>query len=155
MKIKQLILVFKLISTLSFSQTEMDVLVEIESGSTIKYEYKKGAIVCDSVENKVRIIDYLNYPFNYGFIINSSKQKDNDYLDAVLIGNRISSGDTLSGRVICMIETIDNDEEDNKVDLEDFDPNSEFIPLIHINGIKLNGISPWHRRTYGICRDYC
>ena len=25
----------------------------------------------------------------------------------------------------------------------------------HINGIKLNGISPWHRRTYGICRDYC
>ena len=115
MKIKQLILVFKLISTLSFSQTEIDVLVEIESGSTIKYEYKKGAIVCDSVENKVRIIDYLNYPFNYGFIINSSKQQDNDYLDAVLIGNRISSGDTLSGRVICMIETIDNDEEDNKV----------------------------------------
>ncbi len=25
----------------------------------------------------------------------------------------------------------------------------------HLNGIKLNGISPWHRRTYGICRDYC
>ena len=33
----------------------------------------------------------------------------------MLVGNRISSGDTLSGRVICMIETIDNDEEDNKV----------------------------------------
>ena len=25
----------------------------------------------------------------------------------------------------------------------------------HLNGIKLNGITPWHRRTYGICRDYC
>jgi len=25
----------------------------------------------------------------------------------------------------------------------------------HMEGIKLNGISPWHRRTYGICRDFC
>ena len=25
----------------------------------------------------------------------------------------------------------------------------------HLNAIKLNGITPWHRRTYGICRDYC
>ena len=29
-------------------------------------------------------------------------------------------------------------EEENKVNLEDFNPNSEFIPLIHINGIKFS-----------------
>ena len=29
-------------------------------------------------------------------------------------------------------------EEENKVNLEDFNPNSEFIPLIHVNGIKFS-----------------
>ena len=33
------------------------------------------------------------------------------------------------------------DEEENKVDLEIFDSNSEFVPLIHINGIKFSNRS--------------
>jgi ribonuclease HII len=25
----------------------------------------------------------------------------------------------------------------------------------HLEGIKKHGISKWHRKTYGICREYC
>jgi ribonuclease HII len=25
----------------------------------------------------------------------------------------------------------------------------------HMDGIKMYGITKWHRKTFGICKDYC
>jgi len=36
-----------------------------------------------------------------------------------------------------------------------FDKNKGYGTKQHLEGIKNNGISKWHRKTYGICKDYC
>ena len=33
--------------------------------------------------------------------------------------------------------------------------NKGYGTKIHIEGIKNYGISKWHRKSYGICKDYC
>ena len=35
------------------------------------------------------------------------------------------------------------------------DKNKGYGTKLHIEGIKKYGISKWHRRSYGICKDYC
>ena len=35
------------------------------------------------------------------------------------------------------------------------DKNKGYGTKQHLDGIKNNGISKWHRKTYGICKDYC
>ena len=35
------------------------------------------------------------------------------------------------------------------------DKNKGYGTSQHLEGIKNNGISKWHRKTYGICKDYC
>ena len=35
------------------------------------------------------------------------------------------------------------------------DKNKGYGTKQHLEGIKNNGISKWHRKTYGICKDYC
>ena len=37
----------------------------------------------------------------------------------------------------------------------DISKNKGYGTKSHMDGIKKHGISPWHRRTYGICRDFC
>jgi ribonuclease HII len=35
------------------------------------------------------------------------------------------------------------------------DSNKGYGSKAHIDGIKRYGITPWHRKTFGICREYC
>ena len=35
------------------------------------------------------------------------------------------------------------------------DKNKGYGTKMHLDGIKTFGISKWHRKTYGICKDYC
>lgn len=35
------------------------------------------------------------------------------------------------------------------------DKNKGYGTKVHLDGIKNYGISKWHRKTYGICKDYC
>jgi ribonuclease HII len=35
------------------------------------------------------------------------------------------------------------------------DRNKGYGTKLHLDGIKNYGISKWHRKTYGICKDYC
>lgn len=41
------------------------------------------------------------------------------------------------------------------VDKYGIDKNKGYGTKQHIDGIKNNGISKWHRKSYGICKDYC
>ena len=34
------------------------------------------------------------------------------------------------------------------------DSNKGYGAKKHIDGIKIHGITPWHRRTFGICKQY-
>ena len=35
------------------------------------------------------------------------------------------------------------------------DKNKGYGTKLHLDGIKNYGISKWHRKTYGICKEYC
>ena len=93
------------------------VLVEIPSGTIQKWEWNKktNTIERDSVNGKARVINYLNYPFNYGIVINKEYSNDGDPLDAVIIGDPLKRGEVLNVKVLTILATKDKGKEDNKV----------------------------------------
>ena len=87
------------------------VLVEIPKGSRLKYEYNPGGYMT--------IVRDLNwrypYPYNYGCVC-GTLGGDNDPLDVIIIYNKkIQSGTVLNCKIIGVITTIDNGEEDDKL----------------------------------------
>ena len=71
------------------------------------------------MNGKPRIIEYLAYPFNYGFITQTvdSREKggDGDPLDVVLIGPALQRGSIQKLKIIGAIKFLDHGEEDTKV----------------------------------------
>ncbi len=99
----------------------VNMVVEIPSGSTEKWEVNKqtGVIEQDSLDGKPRIINYLGYPGNYGFIpqtlLPKSEGGDGDPLDIITIGNSVKRGDVLRCKVIGVLKLIDTGEQDDKL----------------------------------------
>ncbi|MDC0029364.1 inorganic diphosphatase [bacterium] len=92
------------------------VLVEIPSSSIEKWEWNENnkSVQRDSVRGKPRIINYLNYPFNYGIVLNQKLSEDGDPLDAVVIGKSIKREKIIDVKLISILKTLDNGLEDNK-----------------------------------------
>jgi len=72
------------------SDQKVDIYIEIEKFSNIKYEYNK--------ENNMLEVDRIinepyNYPYAYGFILNTLAS-DNDELDALIITDMYLKNDT-------------------------------------------------------------
>jgi inorganic pyrophosphatase len=101
--------------------TWVNMVVEIPSGSTEKWEVNKksGIIEPDSLDGKARIINYLGYPGNYGFIpqtlLPKSKGGDGDPLDIIAIGNAAPRGSILRCKIIGVLKLIDTGEMDDKL----------------------------------------
>tara|TARA_Y200000002_G_scaffold240558_1_gene198770 strand:+ start:10753 stop:11307 length:555 start_codon:yes stop_codon:yes gene_type:complete len=96
---------------------EYSILIEIPVGTNEKWEFNKinNKIERDSLNNLPRTINYLNYPFNYGMILNTNNSGDNDPLDAIVIGNRFEIGDTIQAKPIAIINTLDKEKSDPKI----------------------------------------
>ncbi len=96
-------------------------VIEIPAGSSIKYELtKNGDEILEQIENgKIRLINYLPYPFNYGFIpqtvLPSENGGDGDALDVIVLGPRAQKGTILKIKPIGTLISIDNNETDSKV----------------------------------------
>lgn len=92
--------------------SEVNVVVEIPQGSSIKYELDKesGAIVVDRF-----IHTSMVYPFNYGFIPHT-KADDGDPMDVLLISAQpVSPGCVVLSRPIGMLEMEDEAGIDTKI----------------------------------------
>ncbi|MFA6981403.1 MAG: inorganic diphosphatase [Patescibacteria group bacterium] len=91
----------------------LNLIVEIEKGTMIKYEYnhKYGILELDRI-----LYGPTQYPVNYCNVPCTWNQDDNDPLDAILYcsGNLVP-GTLASGRVVGMMEMIDNGEKDHKI----------------------------------------
>ncbi len=94
-----------------------NVLIEIPMGSSEKWEFNKyyNQILQDSLNGLPRHIEYLNYPFNYGFVLNKFTSEDGDLLDAVVIGSKLEKGSVVEAKVISLLDTYDNGESDPKL----------------------------------------
>lgn len=96
-------------------------VIEIPAGTNKKIEIDKatGLFNVDQRDGKNRVISFLAYPANYGFIAGTlsdkSKGGDGDAIDALVIGEQIKTGTVISVEPVAMLKLIDNGEEDFKI----------------------------------------
>lgn len=96
-------------------------VVEIPAGTNHKIEINKktGKFENDSINGIVRIIDFLPYPGNYGFIpstlMEESRGGDGDALDILMIGESLSTGTVVPIRPIGTLLLKDKGELDTKL----------------------------------------
>lgn len=91
----------------------LNLIVEITKGDFNKYEYNKelGILELDRV-----LYGPLFYPVNYCDVPNTWNDGDNDPLDAVVFSSGpILPGTLVKGRVVGVMEMIDNGEVDHKI----------------------------------------
>lgn len=91
---------------------QINVIIEIPQGSSIKYELDKesGAMMADRF-----LYTSMYYPFNYGFVPNTHAD-DGDPLDIVLISSMpLAPGTLVPARPIGMLQMEDEAGLDNKI----------------------------------------
>lgn len=91
----------------------INLIVEIKKGESNKYEYNKdyGILELDRV-----LYGPMYYPVNYCDVPSTWNEGDSDPLDAVVYSTHpIMPGTLVRGRVIGVLEMIDNGEEDFKI----------------------------------------
>ena len=105
-----------------FNEDEtINAIVEIPAGTLEKWEVTKdGDQIIQKIENnKIRTIDYLAYPFNYGFIPQTllpiEDGGDGDQLDIIIIGATVTRGSILKVKPVGTLIVVDNNEIDSKI----------------------------------------
>tara|TARA_R110000850_G_scaffold30630_2_gene84235 strand:+ start:86339 stop:86980 length:642 start_codon:yes stop_codon:yes gene_type:complete len=100
----------------------INIVIEIPAGTDQKWEVNKdsGHLEWERIhKDSLRIIKFLPYPANYGFIpqthLPASAGGDGDPLDVFLLGPAIERGTVVPGRVIGIIRMLDNGEQDDKL----------------------------------------
>ncbi|MCB9292574.1 MAG: inorganic diphosphatase [Lewinellaceae bacterium] len=112
----------------TYVEQGINVVVEIPAGTNHKIEYDKEnkEFVVDQRNGKDRIIDFLPYPGNYGFIpstyMDPAVGGDGDALDVLIVGESVPSGTVMAVKPIAALMLIDEGEEDTKIIAVPADP---------------------------------
>ncbi len=99
----------------------INAVIEIPAGTLEKWEISKdGKKIEQEINNsQIRKINYLAYPFNYGFVpqtvIPVEEGGDGDQLDIIIIGPTIKRGSIVKVKPIGALIAIDNNEIDTKI----------------------------------------
>jgi inorganic pyrophosphatase len=106
----------------AFASDEIvNAVIEIPAGTNKKIEYNPtlNEFQVDELNGKKRIIDFLPYPFNYGFIpstyMDPNKEGDGDAIDIVILSESQPSASVMRVKPIGMIQLLDNGEIDTKI----------------------------------------
>jgi len=103
-------------------------VIEIPAGSVEKRQYDKarGAFPIDARDGRPRIIRFLPYPANYGFIPGTRMRKeeggDGDAVDVLVLCGALPSGTVIEVEAIGVIELVDAGERDDKLIAVPLDP---------------------------------
>jgi inorganic pyrophosphatase len=96
-------------------------VIEVPAGTNKKIEYSdsENTFRIDTRGGKKRIIRFLPYPTNYGFIPSTrsdvSEGGDGDHLDVVLLSESLDTGTVIDVIPIAVLKLLDNGEKDFKI----------------------------------------
>lgn len=100
----------------------VNVIIEIPAGTNQKWEVKKvtGQIEWEQVSpDSFRVIDYLPYPANYGFVpqtlLPEASGGDGDPVDVFVLGSSIDREQIVKVRIVGIIHMLDDNESDSKL----------------------------------------
>lgn len=124
----------------------VEAIVEIPAGTNHKYELNKksGRIEIQLIKGNPRIVKYLPYPANYGFIPNTllpkNKGGDGDPLDIIILGPSLKKQSKVECKILGILHMLDKDENDDK--LIAVSKNSPLFALNNLEELKVefNGI---------------
>ncbi|MEI6408210.1 MAG: inorganic diphosphatase [Bacteroidota bacterium] len=111
----------------------INAVVEIPAGTNHKYEYNKQLLQFqqDTRNGAPRMVEFLPYPVNYGFVPSTRMDKDRggdgDPLDMLVIAEHIPTGTVLEVRPIGLLMLKDLGELDHKVLAIPLDPAKRII----------------------------
>jgi len=119
-------------------------VIEIPAGTNKKYEIntKTGSFEIDQRDGKDRIINFLGYPGNYGFIPSTfsdpAKGGDGDALDILVISESVPTGTVLEVIPIAKLLLNDDGELDDKIIAIPADPRMRTITDTTFASFKKN-----------------
>jgi len=99
----------------------IQVVVEIPAGTNHKIEYDPddNTFPCNQKNGRDRIVQYLPYLGNYGFIpstlMDRERGGDGDALDVLVLGESIKTKSVINCRVIGVLQLLDKGEKDDKI----------------------------------------
>ena len=100
---------------------ELNVVIEIPAGTIQKWEVNKktGQLDIEKIDGKIRKVDYLPYPGNYGMIPQTILPKalggDGDPLDILILGPAAQKGSIVNCKIIGVLKLLDRGEQDDKL----------------------------------------
>ena len=153
----------------------IQVVVEIPAGTNHKIEYdkKSGQFVVGQKNGKDRVIDFLPYPGNYGYIPGTSvsveRGGDGDALDVLLLSEALPTGTLVEAIPIAALELLDEGERDTKIIAVPVDTSLQIIDatdyrtfsiqydgakhivenwFLYYDGLGTNVFEAWQNETY-------
>lgn len=99
----------------------INVIIEIPAGTNTKIEYdvSSGSFRPDQVDGKDRVVAFLPYPGNYGFIpstlMDEDRGGDGDALDILVIGPSQPTGSVVQAKAVGALLLKDQGELDTKI----------------------------------------
>lgn len=105
------------------SQSLVTATIEITAGSNRKWEVNKktGELEWTGAVSGVggRVVDYLGYPANYGYIEKTLSSKahggDGDALDVLVLGDQVGRSEKVAVRPLAVLRLLDQSEIDDKI----------------------------------------
>jgi inorganic pyrophosphatase len=122
----------------------INVVVEIPAGTNHKIEYNKEQkkFINDQKEGKDRIIKFLPYPGNYGYIPSTLMDKarggDGDAVDVILLSESLPTGTVVEALPIAALELLDEGEADTKIVAIPIDSSLQIIPASDFITFSIN-----------------
>lgn len=110
-----------LVHDIPYKKKNYQALIEIPAGSTAKWEVNHitGNIEWEFKKDKPRMVKFIGYPGNYGFIPQSLSPKeeggDGDPLDIIILGPSVEKGTVVEVKILGAIKLLDEGEQDDKI----------------------------------------
>jgi inorganic pyrophosphatase len=120
----------------------VQVVVEISAGTNkkLEYDYATNTFPADTQNGNERIIDFLPYPGNYGFIpstmMDRARGGDGDSIDVLLMSEHLKAGTVIEVIPIALLNLIDRGEIDSKIIAVPVEPNLRIVKATSLSQLR-------------------